>query len=319
VRFVVVGAGAVGGVVGVRLLEAGHDVTFVARGAHLDAIRSSGLTIEEPAGSRTVAADAVATPADVQFGADDAVLLCVKSQDTSAVLDALVAAAPPTIAVACLQNGVENERAALRLLERVQATVVMLPAAHLEPGVVQQSSAPVPGILDTGRYPAGVDDVTASLVAAFRDAGFAAEAREDVMRWKRRKLLMNLANAAEALCGRGRGREVHRRAVAEGEACLAAAGLDVVSEAEDLERRGDLIRIQPVGGAVRGGGSSWQSLRRGTGTIEADHLNGEIVLLGREHGVPTPVNALLQRLAREAARERRAPGTMTEDEILAML
>jgi Ketopantoate reductase PanE/ApbA C terminal len=53
-----------------------------------------------------------------------------------------------------------------------------------------------------------------------------------------------------------------------------------------------------------------QSLARGTGTIEADHLNGEIVLLGRPHGVPTPMNELLQRLANRFARERRAAGSM---------
>ena len=49
-------------------------------------------------------------------------------------------------------------------------------------------------------------------------------------------------------------------------------------------RRGDLLRLGPVGGRERGGGSSWQSLARGSGTIEADYLNGEIVLLGRLHG-----------------------------------
>ena len=55
-------------------------------------------------------------------------------------------------------------------------------------------------------------------------------------------------------------------------------------------RRGDRLRLQPVDGELRPGGSSWQSLARGVGTIETDYLNGEIVLLGRLHGVPTPAN-----------------------------
>ena len=76
------------------------------------------------------------------------------------------------------------------------------------------------------------------------------------------------------------------------------------------------MRIGRVDGAVRLGGSSWQSLTRGTGTIEADFLNGEIALLGREHGVPT-VNAALQRLANLAAREHRAPGFMAPGQVLA--
>ncbi|NUT26811.1 MAG: ketopantoate reductase family protein, partial [Streptomyces sp.] len=66
----------------------------------------------------------------------------------------------------------------------------------------------------------------------------------------------------------------------------------------------------------RGGGSSWQSLTRGTGTIEADYLNGEIALLGRLHGVPTPLNELLQHLANTFARERREAGSMPVGELV---
>jgi len=71
----------------------------------------------------------------------------------------------------------------------------------------------------------------------------------------------------------------------------------------------------PLDGTPRGGGSSWQSLSRGTGTIEADYLNGEIGLLGRLHGVPTPLNDLLQQLANTFARERRAPGSMPVEQL----
>ena len=63
------------------------------------------------------------------------------------------------------------------------------------------------------------------------------------------------------------------------------------------------------------GGSSWQSLARGTGSIEAEFLNGEIVLLGALHGVPTPVNALLQRLALQAAVEGAGPGSWHIEEL----
>src|SRR6185503_3463808 len=122
-----------------------------------------------------------------------------------------------------------------------------------------------------------------------------ADAVLDASRWKYRKLIMNLGNALEALCGpAARAGRLADLVKAEGEACLAAAGIDVASEAEDQARRGDRLAMRPVGGERRGGGSSWQSLRRRHGSIEADYLNGEIVLLGRLHGVPTPANALLQ-------------------------
>jgi 2-dehydropantoate 2-reductase len=77
--------------------------------------------------------------------------------------------------------------------------------------------------------------------------------------------------------------------------------------------------MRPIRGLPRAGGSSWQSLTRGTGSIETDYLNGEIVLLGRLHGVPTPVNALLCRLANEMAAARRAPGGLSPEAFLAQL
>jgi 2-dehydropantoate 2-reductase len=63
---------------------------------------------------------------------------------------------------------------------------------------------------------------------------------------------------------------------------------EYASDAEDTARRANLLSVQPIGNQPRGGGSSWQSLRRRTGSIETDFLNGEIVQLGRLHDVPTP-------------------------------
>jgi 2-dehydropantoate 2-reductase len=105
----------------------------------------------------------------------------------------------------------------------------------------------------------------------------------------------------------------------EGEAVLRAAGIDVVTPEEDAARRGDLLALRPVEGRRREGGSSWQSLARGQRNIESDFLNGEIALLGRLHGVPTPVNSLFQRLAAQAAAEGRPPGATTPDEVEALL
>jgi 2-dehydropantoate 2-reductase len=98
-------------------------------------------------------------------------------------------------------------------------------------------------------------------------------------------------------------------------AVLDAAGIAYVDRDEDRARRGDRMTLGEIPGRVRGGGSSWQSLQRGTGNIEADYLNGEIVLLGRMHGVPTPVNELLQRRARQAAENHTAPGSVPVEEL----
>lgn len=319
-RYIIYGAGAVGGTIGGRLHQAGIDVVLVARGAHYEALAARGLELRSPEGTVVLPLASARGPEAIDFGPSDVVILSMKTQDTAAALDALTAAAGPGIPVVCAQNGVENERLALRRFPRVYGICVMLPASHLEPGVVVASSAPVPGILDIGRYPKGSDDIALQVAADLQRAGFSSNAVEDIMRSKYSKLLMNLGNALEAACGRGaRGSELYPRARAEAVECLHAAGIEFASEQEDRARRDDLLRIEPVAGERRGGGSSWQSLARETGSIEADYLNGEIVLLGRLHGIVTPVNALLQTVANEMARDRLAPGSFSVDDLLARL
>ena len=314
------GAGAIGGVVGARLHEAGHDVVLVARGDHLGVLRERGLTLATPEGTRTLAVPAVGSAAEAGLTGPTTVLLAVKSHQTAAAVDDLVGAVGPESPVVSLQNGVSNEDHLLRWFAHVHGVCVMLPTAHLEPGVVVQHSTPVPGILDVGRYPGGVDAVSEEIAATFTSAGFVSVARPDIMAWKHRKLMMNLGNAAEACCGSGAGtEELVARARDEGERVLAAARVPVVGEAEDRVRRGDILRLADVLGHHRGGGSSWQSLRRGTGSIESDYLNGEVVRLGRLHGVPTPCNELLRRTAQRLAREGGEPGSVPAMDLLVAL
>jgi 2-dehydropantoate 2-reductase len=316
-RIVIYGAGAIGGVLGALLHENGQEVVLIARGAHFEAMRDHGLRIESPDGHAVVPVPVVDSPAAIHWQDDDIVVLGMKTQDTVEALAALAAAGAQDAPVACAQNGVESERMALRQARAVYGICVMCPAAHLRPGVVQAFSSPVPGILDVGRYPDGSDDVAEALASAFRTATFHAEARLDIMRWKYTKLLMNLGNAVEALSGpSARVSEIAKMARREGIAVLQAAGIAFISDDDFVTRRGDLIRPQAIGGGPRPGGSSWQSLERATGRIEADYLNGEVALLGRLHGVPTPANDVLQRAANEAARRRRPPGSVSADDLL---
>jgi 2-dehydropantoate 2-reductase len=320
-RFVVYGAGAIGGVVGARLFENGHDVVLVARGAHYAAIRDGGLVFATPAGESVLPVPVVDRPGAIDWTGDETVLLAMKSQDTVAALGALAGAVHPASPIVCAQNGVANERAALRRFANVYGMCVMCPATHLRPGAVEANGEPRTGLLDVGRYPAGVDAYAEELAAALRGATFGSNAYADVMRWKYRKLLSNLGNAVDALCGRGSGEgdgdALMAMARAEGEACLEAAGIAYASEDEDATRRADLVRLHPAAGRRRQGGSTWQSLRRGTGSVETDFLNGEIVLLGRLHGVPVPVNDLLQHRMQEAAREGTEPGSVEAAALLA--
>jgi 2-dehydropantoate 2-reductase len=314
-RFVVFGAGAIGGLVGARLFQAGSEVTLMARGAHADALRS-GLVLESPDETVTLPVPVVTAAAEVTWTDDTVVLLSVKGQDTDAALAQLMSVAPPGTAVVCMQNGVENERRVLRHFPNTYGMCVMSPATHLRPGVVQAHSAPVSGLLDLGRYPAGIDAVGQDIADALDATAFQSVARPDIMRWKYRKLLMNLANASEALCGpEVRYTPVTKEAQREGNEALAAAAIDVATAEEDRERRADHLQLRATNSGEWTGGSSWQSLARGTGSIEAEFLNGEVVLLGALHGVSTPVNALLQRLAMQAASEGRPPASMSVEQL----
>lgn len=342
-RYIVIGAGAVGGTIGGRLYDAGHEVVLVARGDHARALRADGLRLELPDGDRVLPIPVVEGPGELTARDGDVLVLAVKTQDTAGALD-LWAGFGDRPAVVCAQNGVENERLALRRFRDVYGMCVWLPSSYLEPGVVQAPCGPLTGILHVGRFPAGADDTARRIAADLDGSGFAAPVSETVMAWKYAKLLSNLGNAVEAVCGpagnsedsegsgtgsgTGSGEpgaelaglrdDLAARARAEGAAVLDAAGIAYVSVAEQARVRGDRVELRPLKGRTRGGGSSWQSLVRGTGSIESDYLNGEIVLLGRSVGVPTPVNEALQRTANRLARERRGPGELAPAELAAL-
>ncbi|MEH1097602.1 ketopantoate reductase family protein [Micromonospora sp. CPCC 205561] len=321
-RYVIIGAGAVGGTIGVRLGRAGRDVTLVARGAHLDAIRRRGLTLRQPDGATTWRGPAVDGPGDRPLPEDTVLVLTVKSQDTGTALaawaDAPVAGggtAAERLPLFTAQNGVANERAALRLFADVHGVCVWLPATHLEPGVVVANGHPHPGMLHLGRHLAGSDATDEAVAADLTAAGFVAPVRADVARWKYGKLLANLGNGLQALLGRDVPDDLRQRVRAEGVAVLAAAGIAHTTPEEEKAERGDLVDHRPVDGEERAGGSTWQSLARGAGSAEADHLNGEIVLLGRLHGVPTPANAAVQVAVRRALRGRVPAGGFDATEL----
>ena len=314
-RAIILGAGAIGGVVGGYLARAGRDVVLLARGAHLEAIRAHGLRVESPDEAFVVRPPVADPRAPFAWRAGDIVLLAVKTQDAAGALREL--APPAHVPIACLTNGVEAERIALRHVDHVYGVCVRMPGTHLTPGLVQAWAAPVPGLLDLGRYPDGTGAHADELAGELVVAGFASEVRANIMKWKRGKLLSNLANGAEAMCGQAaRTSELAEAARAEGRACFAAAGLSCTTDDEDTARRGD-FRSRPIGGVARAGGSTWQSLVRGHATLETDYLNGEIAFLGRLHGVPTPINRALQRVAADAARAGLAPASLSLAELAA--
>lgn len=319
VRTVVIGPGAIGGVLAVQLHRSGQPVEVVARGAHLEAIRRDGLTRVAPDGTEVVPLRAHATIADAAVTPDDRVVIATKSHQAEPVLDQLLAGAGPSLPVACASNGVETERLALRRFDDVTAVLVNVPAMHLVPGVVEVYAVVPRGVLDVGRYPTGVSPSAEAFADSFTRAEFLSEATPDVMARKWSKLLGNVGNVCQALCGRERERwdELYGVLRAEAEAVLAAAG--ITPDLEVQRSRAAMVDRRDIGDRAKSGGSSWQSVERGTGDIESVALNGEIALLGRLHGVPTPGNALVQAEALRLVAAGEPAGSRDQTDLLARI
>lgn len=321
-RYIIYGAGAIGGVVGARLFAAGHEVVLICRGAHLDTIRRDGLRLRTPSEDVVLRVPAVGHPSEITFRDDDAVILTMKTQDTEDALIALERAAGTDVHVICCQNGVENERLALRRFAHVYGMLVAMPATFTEPGQINNEAEPIAGVLDAGCYPGGVDDFITRVAADISGSQMLCRAMPNVMRLKYGKLFVNLGNAVQVITGDLHYgpvfREVTALLIREAEACYQAARIDYATVEEYNAVSRGLFKTAPVAGQPRSGSSSWQSVIRGHTVLETDYLNGEIVLLGRLHGVPAPLNAMVQRLANRVAAGLDQPGTYPIEQLRAM-
>jgi 2-dehydropantoate 2-reductase len=172
--------------------------------------------------------------------------------------------------------------------------------------------------------PANADDhdqtlhqVAADLVAANFDVPLPA----DVMPWKYRKLISNISNVFQALLARnGDWRPLGAEAEAETRRVLDAAGIGYISEEEEAAARAAGFTMKSVAGVPEFvGGSTWQSLQRGTGNIETDYLNGEVVMIAHRLGIEAPINEQLAILARQAAAAGAKPGDMNVAQLADLL
>jgi 2-dehydropantoate 2-reductase len=319
-RIVIFGAGAVGSVLGGRLSQGGADVVLVARPAHVDAINANGLLLRDGASEVRIQVPAVKSLRELTAGPHDVVLITAKTQDVGPIHDE-ISAWNPHAAVVCGTNGVEHERMALRRFENVYGMVIQLPSTFETPGEVVALCSPTNAIVDVGRYPRGIDDVAQKISDAFDAApNVLCEADADVMVKKSGKILLNLGNSAEAAVGlSGRGQPVVAAAQEEAKRVYEAANVQwEVADSDERSRYNERVKtmqfVFPEGQTFLGG-STWQGLAKGSTSVETDYFNGEIALLGRLHGVPTPINNFLQQLARDLATSGAGPASMTPEEL----
>ncbi|WP_239591391.1 ketopantoate reductase family protein [Mycolicibacterium tusciae] len=327
-----IGAGAIGGTIGGVLARANASVLLVARGRNAEVLAADGLTLHTPDGTFHVPV-AVASIKEVRLTQADVLVFTTKTQQLDAALrewvDRPVAAADGTVATAgeCLPvltalNGVAAEELALRYFARVYGVCIWCPAAHIEPGEVIVRSWPVVGQFHISRWPASIStaqdaDFLAALQTSWCQAGINVRLPEDVAPWKYNKLLLNLNNVIRALAQPGADVDWLRDAVIrEGEDALRRLGIEFVPFETSTAARVDGPTPRPVPGfSSTPGDSTSQSLRRRTGNVETDYLNGEIVRLAHRAGTSAPVNAALTRTARAAASGGMSPGGYTAQQL----
>lgn len=312
-RFIIYGAGGIGGSLGARLHQNNLDVVLIARGEHAEVMRRVGMHFVTPNQNAYLRIPTVSHPNEISFGSDDVIILCMKSQHTESALRDLQGVVNDSTPVVCCQNGVANERMALRRFQNVYGMVVWVPAEHLRPGEVINFAEKEAGILDAGRYPSGIDDTIEQITSVINTSGFISSAQVDIMQFKYSKLLNNLSNSINAATGGG-SREIAAILRDEALTCYRAAGIQVAEVGVNNQRR-RRIGGGPIEGYERHGGSSLQSIMRGTGDIEVDYLNGEITQLGRQYGIPTPANLVAQRIGVKLVADNLDVGAYSIDEI----
>jgi 2-dehydropantoate 2-reductase len=332
-RFVMLGAGAIGGVIGGQLARAGFDVVLVdPLRDHVEAITRDGLRLEGVHGSHRLRVPAVTDVAAAGLRPDDVVVLSVKSFHTEQAMRALQRAAPVELPVFCAQNGVRNEEVAARHARRIHGVMVMIGAKRLVPGEVVQTSA---GPLGVGAWPTGVSDDVRLFADAVAKTDLPVYVTDDIARHKWHKMLVNLNNATFGLIGVSaqealsdpEARAWMADVYEEGVHVLRAAGVPFEGPPglASIERRIQELRQPPRGVEIppdellKHRPSLWQDLHHRTGQVEADWFNGEIVRLGQAHGVPTPYSSLLLALIGEQAARREGPGHLTVGALRARL
>ena len=308
-RILVYGAGAVGGYFGARLALGGHDVTFVARGENLAALRRQGLVVRMPTGEalRVVPARAVGDPAEAAPA--ELVLVTVKSYDTPTAATALRPVVGPETALLSLQNGIENEDVLARLLglPPLMVALTRIGVELVAPGAVAYSGR---GAILFGE-PDGRETPRARRVAeAFAAAAVPHQLRRDILVAAWEKLAWNAgfnavstltqASVAELLAQPG-SRDLVVQAMEEVDAVATVRGIAV------RRARTAAVLADSVTGLPDFATSMLQDLRRGR-RLEHDALNGAVVRAAAAVGVPVPVNRLLVALLARLDPGARFPG-----------
>lgn len=293
-RIAIIGAGGTGGYFGGLLARAGEEVGFLAHGTQLEALRTHGLTVQSRlAGTFSLPVHATSDPPEI--GVVDLVLFCVKTYDTRVASERLHLLMGPGTVVLPIQNGID---AAEQLsgevgMQHLVGGVAYVTSQIESPGVIAQTAGP--GSIELGELAGGQSERTQRVQQVLRNAGIRAELPSDIRVTLWEKFLFICAfSGVTALTRLPLGRI---RAYPEISGLLKAVlkESEAVSRASDIALPADIVErsyamLQALGPEAMG--SMAFDLLAGR-RLELEALNGAIVRLGHEHGLPLPFNAAI--------------------------
>jgi len=289
-RIAVLGSGGIGGYYGALLAKAGHDVAFIARGAHLEAMQRRGLTMRTPEGESTIPVRASADTAAV--GAVDLVLFCVKSYDTATAAAALAPLMARDTAVLTFQNGLDSVEAIASVAgsDAVLAGTIYVALQLVAPGVILRAGGE--GKMIFGELSGARTERVQRIAEAFRQGGIPHDVTTDIRRvlWDKFLFITGIGGVT-ALARSGIGPLL---ASAAGRGLLHAACMEIVAVAQAEGAHLQPAAVDAVLAQAATIPGAWRSsmardLEEGR-RLEVDTLSGAVVRRGLKHGIPTPVH-----------------------------
>ncbi|MGA7264206.1 MAG: 2-dehydropantoate 2-reductase [Stellaceae bacterium] len=293
-RIAVIGTGGIGGPYGAALAQAGADVTFVARGTHLAAIRANGLHIEGDRGETHIR-PAPATDNIAEIGAVDVVLCCVKLWDLEVVAEQIRAIVGPQTAVISLQNGIDAAQRLTSILgnEAVMGGMAFVTGTIIAPGVIRQTGAYQR--MTFGELDGRVSDRGKRLRDLCEAGGFEGVLSPDIVVpiWEKFVMLVPLSgvNALTRL-PLGKWRDdpdllaLYEAALRETVSVGLAEGIRLPPNSVD--KTFAQMRSMPPHHTT----SMGNDLIRGN-RLELPWFAGKVAELGRRHGIKTPANGFI--------------------------
>ena len=293
-RFVIMGSGGIGGFFGARLAHAGEDVWFIARGNHLAAMKKDGLRIHSTGGNFTIPPGTM-TDDVASIGKADVVLFCVKSYDTESAARQLIPILHDGTLIIPLQNGVDNEDKIRKVIPRgdVYGGVAYISSRITAPGEITE----VGGFQRIVIGPQGpaINSLASSVHEAFLRAGIKSQLQDDITKelWSKLIFIASMGSLTAL------SRLTHGEILANQR--MVSLMFDAMREVQAVARKLG-VEVEPVDeprvleGLKRFSDDTRSSMYFDLAAgkpMEVEALNGTVVRLGKQLGVPTPIHRVI--------------------------